>query len=120
MHSGWLFDAESNRFRVVRSMFSEKDITDLLKCKQATYKQFDTSDGAYCIWWNEDIYAQAYFNEGAQCILASIQIPWKSFHGNFLVTYKEKSNIWNSMPNLTVDEFVDVCNHALKQTCKNC
>ena len=112
--SGWIFDAESNTFGVVNSLITYQDIPRLLKCNEADSETFENSDGSYTIWFNKNTYEQSFYNESAQHILGRILFKWKSFHGNFLVTYFVGSNGPCRMPDISVAQFVDACNLAIE------
>ena len=118
--SGWLLDAESNTFQVVESLLDYKEILRTLKCKDATCEKFLVNEGMFCVWFNNDLLAQSLYNEAAQSILGRIQFPWKTFHGNFLVTYMvklnldEDSKIPHRMPDISISQFVDACNQTTK------
>ena len=115
MYSGWLFDAETTGLQVVQGMFSYQEIAELLDCRSVMCESFPTPDGTYYVWHNEDRYEQALYNQAAQWVLGRIPHPWKTFHGNFLVTYMIKvsgDNTHAKMPDVTVTEFVDACTRA--------
>lgn len=116
--SGWLFDAQSNNLRVVRFPYTVEEICRLLECVGAEFQRFETPEGEYRIWSNESPFEQALYNESAQAILGRIPFPWKTFHGNFLVTYMVHPGQPQSMPIITVTQFVDACTLAFEK--KNC
>jgi hypothetical protein len=118
--SGWIFDAESNTFGVIDALITQQDIVRLLQCKEAESETFHTSDGAYTVWFNKNLYEQSFYNESAQSILGRIQFNWKNFHGNFLVTYftrsdDNESSIPQRMPDISIAQFVDACNLAIEK-----
>jgi len=116
--SGWLFDAESNRLSVVESSFSHEDIAGIIKSRELKSETFDTDEGVYRVWFNNDSREQFFYNESAQHVLGKIAMQWPTFHGNFLVTYSVKINsdiVLTKMPNITLTQFVDACNLALEK-----
>ena len=116
--SGWLFDSESNRLSVVESSFSHEDVARIIKSRELKSETFDTDDGVYRVWFNNDSREQFFYNESAQHVLGKIAMQWPTFHGNFLVTYSAKINsdiVLTKMPNITLTQFVNACNLAIEK-----
>lgn len=122
--SGWLFDAKFNRLSVVESTFSYEEIARFIDSRELKSEAFDTDEGAFRVWFNEDIHKQFFYNESAQHVLGKIAMQWPTFHGNFLVTYSVKINldeefkVLSRMPDITLTQFVDACNLALEKRAK--
>jgi len=114
--SGWFFDAESNRLSVVESTFSYEDIARIIKSRELKSETFETDDGAFRVWFNNDMREQFFYNESAQHVLGKIVMQWPTFHGNFLVTHSLNSNeVFTKMPDITLTQFVDSCNLAIEK-----
>ena len=119
--SGWFFNAESNMLSVVESTFSYEEIARLIDSRELKSETFDTDEGAFRVWFNEDIHKQFFYNESAQHVLGKIDMQWPTFHGNFLITYFVKINldedfkVLTNMPDITLTQFVDACNLAVEK-----
>jgi hypothetical protein len=112
--SGWLFDAEANAVSVIEYTSSYGEMIKCLKCKWMDSRIFPTSEGAYCVYFNENRQEGAY-NESAELVLGKIPCDWGGFNGNFLVTYMvklnldEDSKIPHHIPDISFSAFVDAC-----------